>query len=290
MPARPEPVFDFGLGMMPGDQARPNEDYAGVLGTCAVLIDGSGAPGDLPTGCIHGVPWFARQLAARLLSDMAAGDPGEGLKEVLASGIGAVARLHDGTCDLSAPGTPAGVLVMARAAAERLDWLVLGDCAIIIEQVDGRITMATDNRLDEVAPAEFQQVLSTAIGTAEHQAARVAFVSVQQPLRNKPGGYPLASADPAAAFQAYTGSVPVTEVRRAALASDGVTRFHSFGLGDWPQMLDVLAGDGPGGLFARIRAAENADPEGRLHPRAKRHDDVSVVFLQGIPGSSATAG
>jgi hypothetical protein len=69
-----------------------------------------------------------------------------------------------------------------------------------------------------------------------------------------------------------------------------VTRFNSYGMGDWLQMLDVLAGDGPGGLFARVRAAENADPEGRLHPRAKKHDDVSIVFLQSILGSSARAG
>jgi hypothetical protein len=264
---------------MVGDPARPNEDYAGVLGDCAILLDGAGSPGDLPTGCVHGVPWFVRQLASRCLAGMAAGEPGDPLAGILATAIAGIAALHRDTCDLTVPGTPSSMVVMTRAGEETLDYLVLGDSALIIDAA-GDARVVTDQRMDEVAPPEYQAMLALPTGSPEHQAARVAFVRRQQPLRNAPGGYPVASTDPGAAHRALTGSIPAGEVRRLAMASDGVTRFAGFGLGSWHDMLDVLAVHGPGQLFARIREAEDGDPEGRKWPRAKQHDDVSVVFLE----------
>lgn len=266
----------FRLATAPGDPARPNEDYAGVLGECAILIDGSGAPGDLPTGCIHGVPWFVRQLGARCLAGMAAGDPGQPLSDILAAAIDGVSALHSGTCDLGSPGTPSGVVVMARAGAASLDYLVLGDSALVTDSTAGGIEAVTDKRMDAVAASEYKAMLALPTGTPEHQAARVAFVREQQPWRNRPGGYPVASTDPQSAHEAVTGSIP--GVRRAALLSDGVTRFAEFGLGTWAVLLALLADGGPADLFDWLREAEDSDPEGRKWPRAKQHDDVGVVF------------
>ncbi len=270
----------FRLATMPGDPARPNEDFAGILGSCAILLDGSGAPGDLPTGCTHGVPWYVRQLGGRCLAAAAAGEPDEPLDGILAAAITDVSALHRDTCDLSSPGTPSSVVVMARTEAESMDYLVLGDSALVIEDTSGSIKVVTDRRMDQVAAAEYQAMLKLPTGSPEHQAARIAFVRRQQPMRNQPGGYPVASTDPDAASKAITGSVPAVEVRRAAIVSDGVTRFAEFGLGTWSDLLSTLALDGPAALFARIRKAEDGDPGGQRWPRAKQHDDVGVVFWE----------
>lgn len=270
----------FRLATMPGDPARPNEDFASVLGSCAILLDGSGAPGDLPTGCTHGVPWYVRQLGARCLAGMAAGEPDEPLDGILAAAIAYVSALHASTCDLRSPGTPSSVVVMARTGAKSLDYLVLGDSALVIENAAGSIEAVTDRRMDQVAAAEYQAMLALPTGSPEHQAARIAFVRRQQPMRNQPSGYPIASTDPGAAGEALTGSVPAGEVRRAAMLSDGVTRFAEFGLGAWNDLLSTLALSGPTALFARIRIAEDGDPEGQRWPRAKQHDDVGVVFWE----------
>jgi hypothetical protein len=272
--------MQFRLATLPGDPARPNEDFAGALGNCAILLDGSGAPGGLPTGCIHGVPWFVRQLGARCLAGMVTADPDARLDGTLAAAIADVAALHCGTCDLDCPGTPSSMVVIARAGAEALDYLVLGDSALVIGHASGQAEVVTDRRMGAVAADEFRTVLSLPIGTEEHQTARVAFVRRQQPMRNKPNGYPVASTDPGAAFKAITGSVPIGEVRQAAMVSDGVTRFAEFSLGTWADLLGVLASHGPGELFARIREAEDGDPEGRKWPRAKQHDDVGAVFWE----------
>jgi hypothetical protein len=268
----------YQVATAPGDPSRPNEDFAGVLGDCAVLLDGSGAPGDMPTGCIHGVPWYVRQLGAQCLAAMTE-LPGEPLATVLGAAISVVSALHAGTCDLSCPGTPSSVVVLARTGPESLDYLVLGDSALVVAH-DGGVNVIADHRMQQVAQAEYRAMLALPTGTPEHQAARMAFVKVQQPLRNQPGGYPVASTDPASADQALTGSFSAASVIRAAMLTDGVTRFAEFGLGTWGDLLGVLSGYGTASLFSRVREAERSDPDGHRWPRAKRHDDVGVIFWE----------
>jgi hypothetical protein len=175
----------FRLAAMPGDPARANEDFAGVLGGCAILLDGSGAPGDLPAGCTHGVPWFVRQLGARCLAGMVVSEPDKPLKDILGEAITEVSSLHRGTCDLSAPGTPSSMVVMSRAIAASLDYLVLGDSALVIENTAGNIKAVTDLRMHRVAAEEYQAMLALPTGSPGHQAARIAFVRRQQPMRNQ---------------------------------------------------------------------------------------------------------
>lgn len=268
----------YQVATAPGDPSRPNEDYAGVLGDCAVLLDGSGAPGDMPTGCIHGVPWYVRQLGAQCLAAMTE-LPDDSLATVLAAAISIVSALHAGTCDLACPGTPSSVVVLARTGPDTLDYLVLGDSALVVEHADG-VSVIADHRMQQVAQDEYRAMLALPTGTPEHQAARMAFVRVQQPLRNKPGGYPVASTDPISAEQAITGSFPAASVRRAAMLTDGVTRYAEFGIGSWGDLLGTLSLGGPGRLFHFVRSAERSDPAGERWPRAKRHDDVGVVFWE----------
>jgi hypothetical protein len=169
---------------------------------------------------------------------------------------------------------------MARASEASLDYLVLGDSALVMEDASGGIKVVSDRRMDQVVTEKYRAMLALPIGTPQKQAARTAFVRAQQPLRNKPGGYPVASTDPEAARQALTGSVQVGRIVRAAMLSDGVSRFAEFGIGTWHDLLTTLTAGGPAALFARVREAEDSDPQGIRWPRAKRHDDVSVVFWE----------
>jgi hypothetical protein len=265
------------VAALPGRDDKPNEDFAGALPAAAVLLDGAGGPSELPSGCIHGTPWYVRQLGARLLADMET-SPERSLPDILAAGIETVSGLHRGTCDLSAPGTPASVVVMARARGEEFEYLVLGDSTVVIDTAAG-LTVVSDRRIDDVASEEHKVMESLPTGTPEHQAARIRFVTLQRELRNKPGGYWTASTDPQAAHEAFTGSVPLAGVTRASLLSDGTTRFTEFGLGTWGELLGILDLWGPAAVFSRIREAEAADPSGKRWPRAKRRDDVAVVHF-----------
>lgn len=275
--------MQYQIAVIPGDPARENEDYAGVLGTSAVVIDGSGLPGNLPTGCIHGVPWYVRNLGARLLNRMVLDTPQTPLTSILAAAIEQVAAEHAGTCDLTAPGTPSAVLAMVRVEDENLDYLVLGDCTLAIELMDSKIIEITDRRMDAIAADAFQAMLNVPIGTAEKQAARVAFVLQQMPSRNVPGGYPLAGTKPEAAHQAYTGSIPLSTVNRWVMTSDGAARYVEFRLGTWETALDVLSTAGPSYMLGKLRRAEADDAAGERWPRAKLHDDAALIYASYLP-------
>lgn len=265
------------VATLPGRDDKANEEFAGALPSAAVLLDGAGGPSELPSGCVHGTPWYVRQLGARLLASMET-DPERSLPDILAAGIETVSDLHRGICDLSAPGTPASVVVMARARGEEFEYLVLGDSTVVID-TGKEPTVVTDRRIDAVASEEHRAMEALPTGTPEHQAARIRFVSLQRELRNRPGGYWTASTDPRAAHEALTGSVPLASVLRASLLSDGTTRFTEFGLGSWGQLQSILDLWGPAAVFSRIREAEAADPSGSRWPRAKRRDDVAVVHF-----------
>ncbi|MFC5823477.1 protein phosphatase 2C domain-containing protein [Nonomuraea insulae] len=268
------------LHSRPSGAGKPNEDYvAAAVGTLtqAVLLDGAGGPSELPTGCRHGTPWYVAQLGDAAMGHMR--NPVIGLDIALLRSISWVARSHrDHTCDLDHPGTPSSTAVMVRLQADQVEYLVLGDSALVAD-VKGEVVTVTDRRVEAVGDDLWQRMAALATGTPEHQAARIAFVEHQRRMRNHPLGYPIASVDEEAAREALTGSFPLGEVRCLALLSDGAARFVEFGLGTFADLLDILGSETPWRLFDEVRAAETSDPDGKRWPRAKRHDDISVVYL-----------
>jgi hypothetical protein len=118
-------------------------------------------------------------------------------------------------------------------------------------------------------------------GSPEKAQALVRMKQAELTARNVAGGYWLAAADPAIVAHAITGDVPRQHVQRAALLSDGAARaVDPFGLGDWQDVLTILAAAGPGELIRQVRAAETADPAGLRWPRNKIHDDAAAILIQ----------
>jgi hypothetical protein len=256
-----------------------NEDTVHVSPTAVVVLDGLSAPKDLPMGCIHGTPWYVRQLGTRLINLIA--DDSATLAEALASAIREVNALHQDTCDLDQEAVPASTVVIIRERGDVLDYLVLSDNVLVLDLGNGEIKTITDKRVEEVAQDELKAALEGPTGTPEHAARVSELVTVQRRLRNKPGGYWVASTAPEASEQAITGTVPLGKVRQAALLTDGASRlvdqFHAL---TWAHLLDLLGTEGPAALIARTREAEESDPVGARWPRFKRSDDATAAFVR----------
>ncbi|MEU9983734.1 UTRA domain-containing protein [Streptomyces sp. NPDC050856] len=267
-----------------------NEDTVHVSPTGVVVLDGLSAPKDLPMGCIHGTPWFVRQLGTCLINLI--GDDAVSLREALRSAISEVNDLHRDTCALDQEAVPASTVVMIRERGDVLDYLVLSDNVLVLDLGDEGIRTITDKRVEEVAGAEMEAALQGPTGTPEHAARVSALVTVQRHLRNRPGGYWVAATDPAAADEAITGSIDLAQVRQAALLTDGASRLvDSFGALSWEQLLDLLRVEGPAALIARTREVELADPAGERWPRFKRSDDATAAYARiGRPVSLSSGG
>jgi hypothetical protein len=222
-------------------------------------------------------PWFVARLGSELLSS-ATTEPDQPLQEVLAGAITSVADLHGHTCDLDDPGTPASSVTIVREGVQGLDYLVLFDSVIVLDG-PSELKVVTDRRVDAFAQAEESAIREHPIGSPAHQARVDELVAAQRRHRNQPGGYWVAGAKPAAAYEAVAGSLPRSLITRAALLSDGVSCLvERYGAGDWSWLLTVLQDEGPGRLIARARELEGSDPAGARWPRYKASDDATAAI------------
>jgi hypothetical protein len=120
-------------------------------------------------------------------------------------------------------------------------------------------------------------------GSREHDRAHRRYVETLRGYRNRPGGFWVASSDPRAADEALTGTVATRDITAAVLLSDGASRLvDRFNLATWPQLVKLVADEGPDALIDRVRAIEHSDPDGRRWPRGKVTDDATVAFLAPI--------
>jgi Protein phosphatase 2C len=126
------------LATAAGTPGWPNEDFAAVAPGAAVLLDGATTmPRGTPTGCQHGVAWYARTLGVTLLAALTA-DLDTSLADALAASIADVRDRHADTCDLDNPATPAATVTALRAEPGRFRYLALSDSSIAADYADGR--------------------------------------------------------------------------------------------------------------------------------------------------------
>ncbi|MEU8760903.1 protein phosphatase 2C domain-containing protein [Streptomyces sp. NPDC048659] len=256
---------------------RANEDFAAWGDCVAVVVDGAGMPDTLQAPCIHGVSWFARTLGTALCS--AAGGDGT-LRDALAGAIEHTARAHRDTCALGDPLSPSATLAALRLREDVVEWLVLGDCTLVVEH-GGVVDAVSDARLAEVGRSERAAMKRAVPGSPERRHLHARLVQVERASRNRPGGYWVAASEPQAAEAAVCGSFPVRDVARAALMTDGAARaVTAFALADWAGCLDLLEQEGPEALVRRVRDAELSDIALTRWPRSKPHDDATVIYVR----------
>ena len=249
---------------------RVNEDWAGSGPDWALLLDGATPAPGVATGCEHDVPWLVGRLAAALARRLTAAGPEPGiapetgtgpetgaLAGLLAVAIGELRDAHEGRCDLGNPDSPSATVAMARIRGGSLEYLVLCDSPVLLGHPGGGCTLVADDRLTRLP------------GGPPYS------VELVRACRNQPGGFWVASTDPAAAGQAVTGSAELAGLTDVALCTDGVSRLAEWYGYSWPQVMARLRELGPAGLLGLLRAAERAYP----HPRDKRHDDATVARL-----------
>jgi hypothetical protein len=263
----------------------PSQDRTVVLPNAVAVLDGASAPD--PAGRDGG--WYAGQLAGQLADRLP--DTGVDLPGVLADAIAAVASGHR-----LVPGrSPSATVAMLRWTDDRTDGLVLGDSSLVAFAPGRPAEEVVDDRLAGVAAAQriaYHDRLSAGGGYgAEHRALLRQLLGEQRRRRNRPGGYWIAEADPAAARHALVRSWPADALGAAVLATDGVTRgIGRAGLPTWSAVLDLLHRVGPEAVLDAVRAAEAADPDGLRWPRSKRHDDQALALVTWGQRGSAPGG
>jgi hypothetical protein len=268
-----------------GKAGQSNEDFSGAVPGAAVLLDGAGIPGT-ESICSHGVAWYTHRLGGALLGRLSR-DDGRDLAAILATTIGEIAADHRGTCDITNPSSPQATVLIVRAHDGRLDYLLLADSFLVLDEIGGDPKVITDERevtARRIATAPLDGVPA---GTPEYDRVRDDCIEALWARRNQPGGYWIAKDDPHAAEEAVTGSRSLDDLDGVALLSNGASRIVSpYGLTEWPRVLELLGADGPTEIIRRVRQAEagmSAAPDGSIP------DDATVAHCVGLSGRGSSA-
>ncbi|MGH3567808.1 MAG: protein phosphatase 2C domain-containing protein [Pseudonocardia sp.] len=240
---------------------QPNEDYVVAGADWAVVLDGATPPTGVASGCIHGVRWLVRSLAAVLVDRLIMTDTS--LPDALAAAIEATRDRHASTCDVHNPSSPSSTVAVLRLRRDRLEYLTLADSPIVVKVDDNPAHAIVDDRTAHLPSYTVEAV---------------------RDFRNTDGGFWVASTAPEAAYYAVTGDLAAKSVTGAAMLTDGAARFvDRFALSDWGGLLEVLNKSGPLELIRRVReeeAAETDEERQRDKRRGKRHDDATAVLIR----------
>ncbi|UJW33867.1 hypothetical protein L3Q67_08925 [Saccharothrix sp. AJ9571] len=256
------------VAQLPASEA--SDDKVFTTPNAVALLDGASAFRSVPVAPAT----YAAQLGARIRDGLLA-EPAGDLRTILGN---AIKQTADGL-DLAPGESPSSTVTIARETDGWLDVLALGDSMAILP---GKVI--TDDRMDALGlepRSAYRARLSAGAGYDEEHREILRDLQTQQAaLRNREGGYWIAEADREAARHAFVERHRAEEVPWLVLASDGAYEpMKHLGLDDWPEV-SAMDYDALHGLLVQCQAWESAfDPSGESLPRAKRHDDKSLVAV-----------
>lgn len=257
----------------PGGDSADYADLAIVAPFGVVLLDGASAfePVD-----VHPAT-YARTLGASITA-LLHGQADRTIADVVAEAISRTTT----KLDLTAGASPSSTVAILRARDDVVDLYVLGDSPIHYGAGD-RSHQLVDERLARVARPEHDQYVARLRAghgyNDEHRRALVHLQQAQKRARNAPGGYWIAEATPEAAYHGLTATIDRSALAWAVLATDGASDFLNHAGKSWS---DIAHYDRPqlNELLLHIHKWEHdVDANGRQLPRAKRHDDKTIVVV-----------
>ena len=181
---------------------------------------------------------------------------------------------------------PSAAAIIIRATTDHLDWVSLGDCALIVETPAGLKSIGVggpdtgDSRLASALQRLRQkQTLST---EAERRSELLPQLRKGRGENlNLPGGYGVISITPPPRELITTGRLPVESSSHVLLATDGLMRLvEIFERYDAQTLLETAKAKGLASLLDELRGLEADDSACLGHPRLKQSDDATGLLMR----------
>jgi len=181
--------------------------------------------------------------------------------------------------------TPAASFALVRLLGEQVEIARLGDCLVLIERRDESVTTLDHPVLEQIEAQVKAAVLALqAAGITDPGEIRrrmMPTLRAQRARRNQPGGYGVLAPEAACVAMLHVDCLPLADVSRILLASDGYYRLvdHYAAVTD-AELLRGTAERGAERFLGALRTIEAGDPMGARFPRLKISDDATAVLLQ----------
>jgi hypothetical protein len=220
---------------------------------------------------------YVDALGARLI-ELLDGETQRSLTDVVAVGLaGVVADLGVavGRC-------PASTVAIVRDAGPVVEVLVLCDSPVYVATDTGTHRVWDSRLADLPLTSRHAALVRLAQGSGfddTHRRLLAALRAEKTFWRNNTNGYWIAEADPDAGHHAIVRTFPAASVRWCALLTDGAEEpMRHLGI-----RIDAVADHDERALAELLaqlyRWEEHDDPDARILPRFKRHDDKTIAIM-----------
>lgn len=255
----------------PGGNSADYADLAIVAPSGVVLLDGASAFEPVDVSPVTYVHTLGKRLTAALHQHH---------DVPIADAVAAAIEQTTAELRLTPDASPSSTVAILRARQDAVDLYVLGDTPIYYG-ADSLTHRLSDERLASVAPTErgrYRDRLRAGYGyDDQHRVVLAELQRAERRARNRDGGYWIAATDLAAAHHGVSTTVGLDLIDWAVLATDGAADFLDDTGADW----SAIAQEPLSALDARIAGIHTwesqCDPDGHELPRAKRHDDKTIV-------------
>jgi len=269
---------------LPGDPYKPNDDAFGHVDTAAVVLDGATSLGDPLMPGDSDAAWIAHFGARRLMAHIRDGDaPADALRHALEDAKKSFEGLRR-----EAPRekwqTPTASMMFVADTPDGFEALYFGDCVALVGrpgapvEVVGEAFEKKANESRRVAKLAKEKGIAPASGVN-----RPEFLEALRAARNRinSGSHWAFSPEPRAAEHVQQARIAAPRGTLVLIASDGFLALASdYGRYTASTLLDKAHAKGLGVLGEELREIEEADAEGRKHPRFKKSDDATAVLLR----------
>lgn len=230
--------------------------------------------------------WFSHFLTREIAKQ---NDDARSLSDLLADLCRQAGALYPPAPDEDMPSAAIAIL-RRNDLTEQFDWLVLGDCSLLmeIEEPDEQPDQGKEERIlcvrdesiaafDDLAISQMQRLAKQ---KHEPLLAQRPFVheilTRNRAMKNKPEGYAIADLTDAWQGMERSGSIPISSLKRAALFSDGFLQLQEFRNLDNAAFLETIFAD-PEKALEDLYNLQEQDAACEKLPRLKKRDDTTLV-------------
>ena len=268
---------------LPGDPAKPNEDFLAQDKGAALVMDGATPLGDSLMPGASDAAWIAQFGVRRLMAHLG---EGAGARKALRAALADAQKSFEALSRHPPEEmwqTPCASMMLAVPGDSGLEFLWFGDCAALLKQGDASVAVigeTFDKRAAEAARARMvakEKGLSPASGLD-----RPEFIGALRATRNRinSGTYWLFSPDARAASHVSRRIVKVAPGALLLLATDGFLALASdYGVYSADSLMDAARSKGLAALGEELRAIEAGDIGGDKFPRFKKSDDATALLM-----------
>ena len=167
---------------------------------------------------------------------------------------------------------------VVRIEESYFDFCQIGDCLILVVRNDGSFTLLTPDTAHDRETLSLWKNSHAPAGITIHE-----LLSEQiRAIRNKMNVfYGVLNGEPEAVHFLRHGRESLVGVQSVLLFSDGLflPKEDPHQLDNWSLFVDLYLSGGLAAIHEEVRSLELQDPECRLYPRFKKHDDIAAIAI-----------